>query len=162
MLCTYTATTQTVDDVLHPREQCVGVISTNTAEQSRPLRWLREQDRANRDPRGRKRVHGYEEASNTLWTGPILGQHILDAGRAAGPQMKPTEIVRILKCRTPKLFAGITSQVVGRYIERPADGPPRWKESFLERLREGYRAHSQSTRTGILVSTVGIGSGESN
>jgi hypothetical protein len=145
---------QTINDILCPTADAPAapVVSANVAELSRPLRLLREQHRINRSTVGRKRVHEYTEAVTTNWGSPMLAQAIIDAGKQAGPLMKPSEICHLLKMENPRLFAKITPQVIGRYIERPPGGPPRWSTRFLNRVQEGNRPHGQTTRTGILVS----------
>ncbi|TFY75668.1 hypothetical protein EWM64_g8344, partial [Hericium alpestre] len=136
--------------VLGQPHQDTSAASSNPAEKSRPYREFKELAREDRDPRGRKRKHGAQVAKRENWTNPLLFEQIINAGREAGPHLSATEIVKILQRRNPVHFARLTSQVLGRYIERPIDGLPRWKESILQRVEHGMKPGGQTTRSGVL------------
>ena len=64
---------------------------------------------------------------------------------------KPNEIVKELKHQNPATFAGLTEQVVGRWIEG-GSGETEWKESVLKNVAHGHSPAGATTRSGILVS----------
>ncbi len=91
------------------------------------------------------------------WIGtPAYWILIEEAGKKYAPQMRATDIARHLQITTPGLFRDLTSQVVGRWIERPANGKPRWSEATLARAAKGYGQKGTVTRTGILVSKLDL------
>jgi hypothetical protein len=65
--------------------------------------------------------------------------------------MSPTDIVREAKRMDGVLFAKLTTQVVGRMIDRKPGVKPCWSEATLARAADGYNPGGQNTRQGILV-----------
>lgn len=124
---------------------------SRVAELSRPFRQFNDEARYKRDSRGRKRVREHEDASRTNWTHPFLFDQIDTAAREVIPAFSPTEIVRRLQQRNPNQFLPLTSQVVGRWIERPPHQPPRWKESVRIRAEQGNKPIANMTSSSVLV-----------
>jgi hypothetical protein len=139
-----------VHDVLLPENNSIASGDPRTAERSRPRCEFKEVEHTEHcNPRGRKRKHEPADAKNVNWTVPHLWTQIEAAARNAGPEMSPTDIVRILQTRNPADFNHLTSQVLGSYIERPALASSRWKSRVLERV--GFRPGGHATRSGVLV-----------
>ncbi|TFY76706.1 hypothetical protein EWM64_g7306 [Hericium alpestre] len=93
--------------------------NAKTAELSCPRQLFKEDAAKNRDVRGQKHEHKATDAKLNNWVNPLLWQQIVNAGHEAGPQLSPTEIVKILKARNLQNFSKLTPQVLGCYIERP-------------------------------------------
>jgi hypothetical protein len=150
--CSMLSCVQIVHDVLRAENNKLADI----AELSRPYRLFKEAARAGRGPRGRKRKHAHAAAALMNWMAPPIWEQILIAGRAAGSKMSPAAIEHYLKLHNPTQFATITAQVIGRWIERPTDGPARWSDKVLTRSRAaaGYAPGGQNTRSGILVRSI--------
>lgn len=129
-------------------------IATATAELSRPFRQFVEDLRAERDPRGRKRIRDYEEASRVNWANPFLFAQMDAVAHELGPEWCLAEIVRTLQFRNPRNFSTLTPQVLGRYVERPPNETPRWKTAYLIRVLQGNKPIANITRSGILVSYI--------
>jgi hypothetical protein len=143
-----------ITDVLIPANNLIASGDPRIAELSRPRRDFKEEQRLERKTSlhtGRKRKREATDATLVNWTSPMLWSQIEAAAREAGPSMSPTEIVRLLKARNPKDFARLTTQVLGSYIQRPANlnERPRWKDSVIRRV--GYRPGGHTTRSGMLV-----------
>ncbi|KAF5384182.1 hypothetical protein D9615_003148 [Tricholomella constricta] len=122
----------------------------NVPEVSRPNRVLKEDIRQERGTVGRPRTKEYKLAVLTNWMCPLLFCHIERAGRLAKPQMRPVDIVRTLQKLDDGLFAGLTSQVVGRWIDRTGEFP-RWSDNTLMRVELGNKPGGITTRVGILM-----------
>lgn len=120
---------------------------------SRPRRQYKNDGRVKKKPCGRKMKNFAGPSKYTNWTSPFLWSHIEDAALKAGKPWSPREIVRILHRDNPKLFAGITEQVVGRWIDPEArkEGISRWSDKVLARVAKGNSPGGQNTRAGILV-----------
>lgn len=100
---------------------------------------------------GRKRKHQATGAQRFNWIHPIVFQQIDNAAREVGPLMLPKSIVTLLHARNSQQFSRLTPQVLGRWIERPKNAAPRWKEKVLKRVQMGNKPHGLVTRSGILV-----------
>ena len=73
------------------------------------------------------------------------------AAVVVGPQMSPTAIVKELQKKDVMLFAKLTSQTVGAWIDRSGE-KPRWSDRTLERVEKGNSPGGLTTRVGVLVS----------
>lgn len=124
------------------------------AEDSCPRRQFKEDLHAKCGPAGRKRrsVHGNSKYIN--WLSPLLWDQIETAARRAGKPWSPLEIVKQAKRLNPGVFATLTPQVVGRWIDADARkcGTSRWSTKVLDRVKAGNSPGGQTTRMGILVS----------
>jgi hypothetical protein len=126
------------------------------AEDSRPQRQFKENERKTNKPSGRKQLpqNAKEDAKQVNWTNPLIWPHIQSAVRkAGGPVWSPAAICRAAKHSAPEIFDRLTPQVVGTWIDREAKakGINKWKDSVLERVEKGAAPGGESTRAGILV-----------
>jgi hypothetical protein len=128
----------------------VSHLEFNIAEASRPFRELKKKKKEDVQKTRQKQVQVYVSAARTNWFTPFLWQHILWAGNHCKPQMRPSEIVKILKLKFPLLFGALTTQVLGRWIDRKAS-PPQWSDKVLKLAEAGNRPQSHCKRAGILV-----------
>lgn len=88
------------------------------------------------------------------WFQPLIWSQIETAAKNAGRPWRATEIAREAKKLNPMTFDTLTSQVVGRWIDkalRDRGGPSRWLSSVLEEVKKGNSPGGQNTRKGILV-----------
>lgn len=82
---------------------------------------------------------------------PLLWSMIARAAIVVGPQMSPTAIVKELQKKDAVLFAKITSQTVGSWIDRSGE-TPRWSGRTLTHVEQGNRPGGLTTHVGVLVS----------
>ncbi|KAJ7034110.1 hypothetical protein C8F04DRAFT_1039005 [Mycena alexandri] len=128
--------------------------SSKLAENSRPYRGFREVSRKNNKPQGRKRKTQNEptEASRINWKNPLIWPHIEMAVVKVGRPWSESEICRVAKIMAPDMFAKITSQVIGTWIDKESReaGIFKWKDSVVAKLPSGAAPGGESTRVGIL------------
>lgn len=127
------------------------------AESSRPQHQLKQDIKdTNRNCHtvGRKPTKPRQKARNVNWMQPLFWAQIEAAAKKAGKPWSPKEIVGVAQKSNRQLFATLTPQVLGRWIdeEAKAKGEYRWKASVLERVKRGNAPGGHSTRRGILVS----------
>lgn len=147
-------TSQSINDVLVPQNHIPATSSAIAAQLLRPARVFKEAAHAAKvETCGRKRKHAPTDSVRTNWREPHLAQQIIDAGRATGSRLRPTEIQRYLWLHHPAHFSGITTQVIGRYMEKK-DGHRQWKKEFLDLAAStsGLAPGGKATHPGILVS----------
>ena len=123
--------------------------SLNVAEATRPNRAFKEDKRHAQTEVGRPRVKEYKEAVLMNWMSPLVWS-VIDRVSRGHSRMKPTEIVRELKLKDPILFAKLTTQTLGAWIDRSGDRPV-WSEKTLERVGKGNKPGGLTTRVGVLV-----------
>lgn len=123
-------------------------------ESSRPRREYKEDARKDNRPCGRKRKHRKAASKYTNWFNPFLWRQIELAARRAGRPWSPRVIMREAKKIDRKVFARLTEQVVGRWIdqEAKAQGVSKWKDVVLVQVAKGNAPRGENTRVGILVS----------
>lgn len=122
----------------------------NIAEASRPFRDFKKKKENYEKVTAPKILHTRISAIRTNWFTPFLWQHIIWAGNHCKPQMSPSEIVKMLKLKFPLLFGSLTSQVVGRWIDRTAS-TPQWSAKVLKLAEAGNHPQSHHKHAGILV-----------
>ena len=128
------------------------------AELSRPRRQYNEDSKKNNGPCGRKRKEKNKKKDSKLtnWFNPFIWPQVVTATSRAGRPWKPSDIVREARKLNPGVFWKLTSQVVGRWIDKAAkkEGVSKWKDSVLHNVAwaKGNSPGGHSTRTGILVS----------
>lgn len=125
----------------------------SVAESSRPRRQYKEDARRDRKLCGRKREHDQQSAKYTNWFSPFIWRQIELAARHAGRPWSPRAIVREAKKIDRDVFARLTEQVVGRWIDRDAkaQGVSKWKNTVLAQITKGNAPRGENTRVGILV-----------
>jgi hypothetical protein len=128
--------------------------SFSLAEATRPNRAFKEIKRQERTDVGRPRVKEYKDAVLTNWMSPVVWS-IIDRVSKYHPKMKPTEMVKDLKWKDPVLFAKLTTQVLGAWIDRSGDRPV-WSETTHKRVAMGNRPGGLTTRVGVLVCCVDL------
>jgi len=132
-------------------------VSSNTTpdipELSRPRRQFREDQRAGRKSQGRKRKTSQRQLRQTNWQSPFLWSQIEIAAVKAGKPWRPCEILKEARKIDRVVFASLTEQVIGRWIDPEGKhrGLSRWTDAVLERVRSGNSPDGQTTRRGILV-----------
>jgi hypothetical protein len=128
-------------------------VPSSNAENSRPLRQFKEDLRSKNKPAGRKRTTKQTEAKYVNWFTPCLWSQIEAATICAGKPWSPRAIVKELQLKNSKSFSRLTEQVVGRWIDPDAKkrGVSRWKETVIERIKQGNAPGGETTRAGILV-----------
>lgn len=138
-----------------PSDEALGdTIVCATAEASRPFREFKERARSKRSRRGRKRKHAATDAVRHNWVHPLVFKQIIAVTNKLGPSMSPKEIVTNLRAANPTQFSRLTPQILGCWIERPKNGPARWKNNVLERVQTGNKPQGYVTRSGVLVRRV--------
>ncbi|GLB45667.1 hypothetical protein LshimejAT787_2500590 [Lyophyllum shimeji] len=122
------------------------------AENSRPCRQFKEDQRKKKKPCGRKRVNESTPALLTNWFQPAIWDQIEVAAHRAGKPWSPRLIVHEAQRLNPKCFAKLSEQVIGRWIDREpkAEGIYRWRASVLEHVRRGNAPGGERTRFGVL------------
>ncbi|KAJ7759792.1 hypothetical protein DFH07DRAFT_772123 [Mycena maculata] len=135
--------------------------SSKLAEDSRPRRQFQEDSRKDNKPQGRKRLPQNKpiDAEKVNWQNPLLWSQIELAALKSGSGLSgwsPSEIVRQARLMAPETFRTLTSQVVGRWIDKDAKarGVDKWLDSVLEKVPSGAAPGGQSTRAGILASGI--------
>jgi hypothetical protein len=110
------------------------------------------------ETRGRKRKHEYTESVRTNWQVPHLWQQIDQAHKDTGkwpdrakPKYVLADVIRLLHKRNHTAFATLTTQVLGRWLDKPScpGARPPWKACVLEQV--GFNPGGQVTQCGILV-----------
>lgn len=131
-------------------------ISAKLAEDSRPRRQFKEDQKAHKKPQGRKRKaeNTPKNSKKVNWMNPLLWPMIELAAVKAGKPWKPSEICRQARLLYPDTFRTLTEQVVGRWIDTKARdlGIHKWKDEVLAQVPSGAAPGGQSTRAGVLVS----------
>jgi hypothetical protein len=122
-------------------------------ENSQPCRQYKEDTRKLKKPVGRKRKHEQKVAKCTNWFSPFLWRQIEIAAKRAGRPWSPSAIAKEARKIDPKVFASLTEQVVGRWIDpiAKAEGTSKWKDSVLTQVAKGNSPRGENTRVGVLV-----------
>lgn len=91
------------------------------------------------------------------WTLPLIWSQIDAAARRAGYPWSPKTIVEITQKSNYPVFATLSCQVLGRWIDQEArsKGVFKWKDSVLKDVVRGNSLGGQTTQRGILVSIFG-------
>lgn len=107
-------------------------------------------------PQGRKKTKFTEDARLVNYFHPLIWCHIEKAARKAGKPWRPTEIVHIAKLANPDLFAKLSAQALGRWIDKEAKRQDihKWTDKVLKSVEKGNAPSGHTTRQGILVSTM--------
>ncbi|KAJ7925709.1 hypothetical protein B0H13DRAFT_2314298 [Mycena leptocephala] len=111
----------------------------------------------NNGPCGRKRKEKNKKKDSKLtnWFHPFIWPQVVTATSRAGRPWKPSDIVWEARKLNPGVFWKLTSQVVGRWIDKAAkkEGVSKWKDSVLHNVAwaKGNSLGGHSTRMGILV-----------
>jgi hypothetical protein len=123
------------------------------AELSRPRRQFKEDRKAHNKPQGRKRKILQQQARRMNWKSPFVWAQIEIAARKAGKPWSPRAILKEAQKLDPVIFAGLTEQVIGRWIDPTAkrQGVSKWTSTVLDQVKAGNSPNGQSTRQGILV-----------
>jgi hypothetical protein len=124
-------------------------------ELSRPRRQYKEDQRAARKPQGRKRTQVQSQCKHTNWQSPFLWSQIEVAAVRAGKPWSPRAITKEAQKLDRVIFARLTEQVVGRWIDADAKkrGVSKWTKEILDHVAKGNSPRGESTRAGILVSS---------
>jgi hypothetical protein len=87
------------------------------------------------------------------WQSPFVWLQIEMAARKAGKPWSPHVILKEAQKLDPIVFAGLTEQVIGQWIDPAAkcQGASKWTSIVLDRVKAGNSPDGQSTRQGILV-----------
>ncbi|KAJ6510462.1 hypothetical protein C8R45DRAFT_764627, partial [Mycena sanguinolenta] len=105
-------------------------------------------------PQGRKRKeeNAPTNSQRTNWKNPLIWRQIDLAANKAGRPWSESEICRQAKILAPDIFANLTSQVVGRWIDKEARnrGVFKWKDAVIASIPTGAAPGGQSTRAGVL------------
>ena len=116
--------------------------SISIPDASRPFRQFLSQQHPNSKE--------YQPAKNLNLFEPLIWVQVDQAARAAGHQMSPRAILKILQQRNPETFARLAEQVIGRLIDR--SGPtPKWSAATIAKIEKGRNPGGHSTRHGIFV-----------
>lgn len=127
----------------------------DVAEITRPKRQI--VSHMPKDPKGRGRKRKRENCKRVKvnWKNPLVFALIKEAQREVRKidrreEWSPSAIVKRCQAKSFLIFKRLTSQVLGRYIDR--SGPsPTWSTAILDEVeRNGTMPHSMSTRIGIL------------
>ena len=138
---------KTIDDVLHDTPLSDNPYPQGIAEASRPYRGFKEENRSE-SGLGRKRKHESSLAERVCWQEHNLWSQVLHAVNVVGHPWSPTDILKRLQSTNSTAFASLTTQVIGRWIDR--SGPkPKWTEAVTKRAARGRQA-GPITRTSIL------------
>lgn len=134
---------------------------SSLAEASRPFLQLKHDIKdKNRDKhtQGRKPTKIQKTAERMNWLQPVVWAQIEAAAQRAGKPWRPVEITRVAKQSNPQLFEGLTSQVLGRWIDSEVQvhGKHKWRDSVLEKVKRGNAPGGGTTRRGILVSAKSV------
>jgi hypothetical protein len=125
------------------------------AELSRPNRAANEQAHLKRKkPQGRKRKHTKQEAKYKNWHAPFLWNQIVAAAKdpGVGFRMSAWQIMKVLKKKSPDVFASIAHSTIEEWIDRSGERP-RWSDSALRMAELGNnQGHHNGGRRGVLVS----------
>jgi hypothetical protein len=134
------------------------VETINVAEASRPYRKFTEQAREDNKLSGRKRkeINAPTEAQRVNWFSPVLWAQIRDVARrtrSGGITMSQAAIQRELVRRNPVIFARLTQQVLGRWIDRSGE-TDEWSAETLEKVACENRQGGVTGRIGVMVCTL--------
>jgi hypothetical protein len=132
--------------------------SANIAELTRPKRGIMSKVPKDLKGRGRKRKHEAQERGRINWKHLLVFSLIREAQVEVrridrSEAWSPSAIVKRCQAKSFKIFEGLTSQVVGRWIDQ-SDPSPKWSAEILADVQlNGNTPHAMSTRTAILDST---------
>jgi hypothetical protein len=98
----------------------------------------------------------YKRASRTNWYDPSLWRWIEEAVKTMTVWV-PKDILKYVQDKDPKAFNTLTTQVIGRWMDRDANNSrrSRWSAETLtkvEQCKEFRKVQKKATRSGILVS----------
>ncbi|KAG6823665.1 hypothetical protein H0H92_009493, partial [Tricholoma furcatifolium] len=122
------------------------------AEDSRPRRRFKNDQRKQSKPCGRKQIHEPKKAILTNWFLPALWQQIEVAAKRAGKPWIGRRICEEAKKMNPKAFGRLTEQVVNRWMDKDAKrrGESKWRDTILRRVANGTAPGGETTRFGVL------------
>ncbi|KAF7331324.1 hypothetical protein MKEN_00009900 [Mycena kentingensis (nom. inval.)] len=127
-------------------------------EQSRPFRQFTEEKRQGNKLSGRKRLahNAPVDAVRIRWHNPLIWQQCLLAFEKARWPWRPCDVVREARQINPPLFSRLTTQVVGRWIDRSRTtqrGGIVWAETVERSLALQSRSAIRIGGVGILLDT---------
>jgi hypothetical protein len=129
--------------------------NANIADLSRPKRDILSKIPKDRKGRGRKRQRKSPERVRMNWKNPLIFTLIKEAQREVKrfnhtEAWSPSAIVKRCQAKSFILFGKLSSQVLGRWIDR--SGPsPTWSADVLAEVElNGNTPHTMSTRVNIL------------
>jgi hypothetical protein len=139
--------TKTINNVLHDTPLSHIPYPRGVAEASRPYRAFKEENRS-KSGLGRKRTHVSTLANRVCWQEHHLWSQILHAVNVTGHPWSPTDILKQLQSTNATAFGSLTTQVIGRWIDR-SGAKPKWTDAVIKRAERG-RQIGPITRKNIL------------
>ena len=139
--------TKTINKVLHDTPLSHVPYPEGVAEASRPYRAFKEENHTV-SRLGRKRKHEGTLAIRVCWQEHHLWSQILHAVNVVGLPWSPTDILKQLQSTNATAFSSLTTQVIGRWIDR-SGAKPKWTDTVIKRAERG-RQVGPITRKSIL------------